>query len=196
MQQEAKIAAVYANALLELAIERDRSNIIAFSTELQEYSQVLQSDPQLWKFLVSPIIPTENKIELLEKALHGKITQLILHFLLVLIRHNRLDQLAIVQKFFHKEANRFLGKLEVTIYSAYDISQAEEQALKVALQNHFYSEEGKEIILKKLHRPDLIGGLLILVEDKVIDMSIQGRFKRLNKALLHHKIIGEEFYED
>ena len=57
----------------------------------------------------------------------------------------------------------------------------EEERLK--LQNKLSEKLGKNVFLENVVDKDIIGGVLVKVQDKIIDASIKGQLDRIQKNL-------------
>lgn len=61
------------------------------------------------------------------------------------------------------------------------MSKRHEQALNDALQN--FVKHGKKLHIKYAIKPSLLGGLIINIGEKYVDLSIATRFNKLKDAL-------------
>ncbi|MCL4382615.1 MAG: ATP synthase F1 subunit delta [Patescibacteria group bacterium] len=70
-------------------------------------------------------------------------------------------------------------KDEAKIISAVVLNPEEEERIKQYLKRKF----GKNFVLKIEINEEIMGGLIIKVEDKVIDLSLDGKLKSLKEQL-------------
>ena len=73
-----------------------------------------------------------------------------------------------------------LKSLDVEVISAYPMSEAQSEALKVALSRRFE----KEISIESRVDESLIGGAIIRAGDMVIDGSVRGKLIKLADTLV------------
>ncbi len=192
MQAQAKVATVYAEALLELAKQENKVELLG--QQLQEFSNLLFADKMAVKFFSSPIVSSQDKVQILESTLRNKAGADVhlLYFLCVLAKRSRFTELPLIVEFFNKEMDRFIGRRRVKVCSAYTLGEEEKKQLSLSLEKYFK----KKISLTNSVHPELISGLVLYSDDLIVDTSIQGRLKRLQAAFLKHRIAGENFYEN
>lgn len=190
MQIDGKIASVYAQALFELIPEK--KDLLDTEQELNDIVAALGQDSQVWAYLASPITDPDEKVSLLDRALQGRISDLLIHFLKTMAWRRRMNALPEIVVSFSSQVDEKIGRKHATIKSARKLSDEDLQGVKATLTKYF----NKEIIIKEETRPELIGGLVIDTGDIVIDTSISRKLKQMNKLMKEHKIFGETYYEN
>lgn len=102
------------------------------------------------------------------------------NFLLLLRRRKQFKLLPKIVQAFESMWRQKKGivKMEVTYPAKFEASVSE---LKKVLGEKL----GKEIELHTNPSPSLIGGLSVRLEDKLIDASVDGRLKALERALIN-----------
>jgi F-type H+-transporting ATPase subunit delta len=93
-------------------------------------------------------------------------------FLRYIDNNNKRHLLREVLAILHAEVEPQLP--EIMVESAVELPTAERQAILDTLSSKPHSGEIKFVV-----NPELIGGLRITHGDKVLDMSVQGRLKRI-----------------
>lgn len=164
---EGKIASRYAKALLSM------DNI--HEKDLVSLQKELHLNPKFKAFLHAPHIAAETKEKMLLTAFSKEISKDAIDFLLYLVQKNRLDFLDDILSKYQKLKNI----LNASLSSAIPLPDETQQLLKERLQTSF----GKEIRLKSLCDHDLIGGLVIKVDNLLLDMSLKGSLKTLKNQL-------------
>ncbi|MEM8680500.1 MAG: ATP synthase F1 subunit delta [Planctomycetota bacterium] len=167
-----QVGKIYAQALLGAA----GSPSVA-DTTLSELGQlvndVFAKAPQLEALLGSPRVSVDEKIGLLDKALSAQISPELLKFLKVVCQHDRLDCLRAIYREACSLQNREKGVLEVEMVTASAADPALVQNVKEALANKL----GAKIDLRTSTDPNLIGGVMVRVGDKVLDASVKSKLK-------------------
>jgi F-type H+-transporting ATPase subunit delta len=176
---KARLAKVYAEALLAAA---GRQNAVdATGEELSQFvSEVLDPTPEVEAFLGSPVIGKKAKSATLENALPGRTSEIIRGLFTVLTRNGRLDLLRGVAAAYRQLLDARAGRVPVKITSAVELSETQKAALTGTLTEILKQEP----ILKVRVDPDLLGGLVVQVGDRVIDTSIRTRLQTLRTRLL------------
>ena len=137
MQAEAKIAVVYAEALLDLAKQESKVELVG--KQLEDFTDMVLADKRAWRFFSSPVIATEDKVQVIEKTLKdsGQIDIHFLYFLCVIVKRYRFNELPLIRELFHKEMDRLLGQRTVRVRSSYLLTEEEKKKLAATLENYF-----------------------------------------------------------
>jgi F-type H+-transporting ATPase subunit delta len=100
-------------------------------------------------------------------------------FVNLVLDKRRVEVLRGLGEAFHRRDLEERGAAEGTVESARALDDAELTRLAGALGPRL----GKQLVLKNRVVPELLGGLRVLVESKMIDASLAGRLEGLRKAL-------------
>ncbi len=173
-----RIARRYATALLELAAEAGAHERIY--EELQDVAAVLRSSGELRAVLRNPVIRTERKRAILEELFAGRVSELLLQFLRLLVEKRREpllpDIIAAYEELFFEYTNR----LAVIARSAIPLDEELQERLIQTLSER----TGKQVLLRPEVRPELLGGIQIQIGDTVYDGTLQHALQRLRQQLL------------
>ncbi|CAN5460398.1 F0F1 ATP synthase subunit delta [soil metagenome] len=172
----------YAKALLELA-EEQKSPLEAISADLDGLRELVASSAPFRQYLSNPSISIESRWAVLNKAIGGRISPLLLQFMGVLNEKNRLALLTQIADAFDAILDEKLGKVEVDLIVAHKLSPDElndatqriTQALKREAVVHPYVDES------------IIGGIILRVGDKLIDASVKNQLNTIKEKLLAAK---------
>ncbi|MGH7179690.1 MAG: ATP synthase F1 subunit delta [Tepidisphaeraceae bacterium] len=172
------VAVAYARSLLELANEQNQTQAIA--TEVQLLRQVLTENPSFVSYLADPAIGQVERAATLKRIFEGKLSSLLMRFILVANDRARLGMLADVMDAFDELLDEQLGKIEVDVTVAHRLSaqQLEEvrQRVSKALK--------KDAVLHQYIDPGIIGGLILRVQDQLIDGSVKAQLAAMRAKLL------------
>jgi F-type H+-transporting ATPase subunit delta len=178
-----RTAIVYAEALIGAA-----ENAGATDAVVQEFDSfiddVLEKLPKLEAVLTSGFVDEEIKEAMLKKALAKSASPVFLSFLQVLARHGRLDMLRLVHLTTHEEYNRVKNRLRVLVSTAEPLDAAAEQTITQEIKNRLQMQP----IFDKQVQPELIGGLVLRIGDRVYDGSIATQLKRLREQMVTRSI--------
>ena len=179
-----KIAEVYAEAYLN-AVENSKQEGQSASVddavgEFESLVAILKLQPKFEAVLASAMIPTDEKIALLEKTIAQKASPLFWNFLQVVAKRNRLDLLLPIfaqTQTIRNERNR---RIPVTITTATEIDSQVFNALTGKLQSIL----GGEPIIRSVINPDVLGGLVVRVGDTVYDASISTQLQNVCRQMI------------
>ncbi|SDS96801.1 ATP synthase F1 subcomplex delta subunit [Paenibacillaceae bacterium GAS479] len=177
MSRETVIAKRYAQALYEVA---GKQGVVSdVRQQLQLVSEALTSDADVQRFLATPGIETQVKIELIKKAIGDRVSSIVLNTVTVLIERGRYSALSSVYEAYSRIADEASGESRATIFTALPLQAAE--LSKVVQQ--FSVISGKRIIGEQVVDSSLIGGVKVRIGDKIYDGSLSGKLERLSKQM-------------
>jgi F-type H+-transporting ATPase subunit delta len=176
MAELATLARPYANAVFELA-KGDRSleqwsRMLAFLTAAVE-------NPKVRRLVDSPELSTEVKARRVIDICGDELNDRARNLVTLLARNKRLEVLGELQAQFEERKAEEESVLEVEIVTAYELSQAQSDKLREALQRRF----DKEVSISGRVDESVIGGAVIRAGDTVIDASLRGRLDKLAETL-------------
>lgn len=170
-----KTAKRYALALSQSAIE----NIDEINENLALVNEVIFDNPDFVNFFSHPIVSLKDKKDTINETLNGKINEKTLNFLNTLLDENRFNIFKTIYELFKTEVDLIKNKQRVYVTSAIELDNKE----KEKLQNKLNEKLQKEVIINYEENQDILGGLLIKFEDKVIDLSLKTKFDDLRKNI-------------
>ncbi len=172
------IAARYSAALFSLAHER--GEVPKTAGQLDVLVNALHSDPRLASFFASPVVDREVKQDVMRRTLRSKMSELVLNFVLLLVRKRRETLLEIVARQLHELRDREAGRQTADITTAKPLSKRELDLLAKRLSKI----HGRTIIPQSKVEPELLGGAVVKVGDRYTDGSVSGKLEELRRQLL------------
>ena len=172
----------YATALYE---EADASGVLkAIDDDVLMLRDSIESNRELSRFFESPVIPKEKKDAIIRELLGDKVEDLVMRFLRLLVRKDRETLTKAILDQYQSLRDEHRGIVDATVTVAHPLADADRKALVEALEE----KTGKDIRLHVEEEPDLIGGLVIRIGDRVFDGSVRNQLNalrdRLHKATL------------
>lgn len=176
---EYRVAGRYAKSLIDLA--RERNILEAVFADMQTLKHTLENSHELDNLLKSPIINSDKKMSVLRLLFENKFNALTLSFFDIIVRKKREAYMAQIIRAFIEMYND-LNKITVaTVKTAVEATEATKAQIKDFLQK----QTGKTVELKTTVDKELIGGVVIQIEDKLFDASIAGKLQQAKKELLN-----------
>jgi F-type H+-transporting ATPase subunit delta len=175
----ARIATVYAEALLNVAEKRGQTETIGQELDSLVH-ELFTASPDLEAFLANPAVHRRRKMAVLDKAIAGKCSSLMEDFLRMLCRHDRLTHLRIIAVSFHALRDRMAKRMRILVESAVPLEPAEQERLQKMLRDALHQEP---VLISRI-RPELLGGLLVHVGDTVFDSTVLYRLETLRTQFL------------
>lgn len=177
-ERDREIGRLYAEAILHVAEEQGQAEELL--EELNGLVEYLDKNPELERFLASPLIEEEPRTHAIEEAFRGKASDLLVDSLLVVNRKGRLSALRAIAVAYRAALRDLRGWLDVHVRTAVPLTPALRERLSQALAA---STSRKPTLIEKVD-PAVIGGLVIEVEGRKIDASVASRLHDLSEALL------------
>jgi F-type H+-transporting ATPase subunit delta len=172
-----RVARRYAKALFVLAGEARALDAVGL--ELQQLRAAI-ADPATLALLASPAMTAPRLADLarqLAQRLH--LSALTAHFLGVLARNRRLDQVPGIYDRFEAMHDRALGRIRVVIRSATPLDEPRQRELVAA----FERLTGKTVLATVTITPALLGGVVVEAEGKVYDGSLRTQLDHMARGI-------------
>jgi len=173
---ESKITTRYAKALFKLAKEQNLLDTI--KKDLQLVEQAAQLEP-FRELIHSPIIPVSEKKEIFTQLFKGKVHKYTLDFLLLLAENRREQYIPMIIRDYLNFYRQALGITEVELTTAVELDDKLKQEFIDILKGVTHHK----IDLKHHINPDIIGGFIIRIDDRLLDASISTQLKKLKKHI-------------
>ena len=176
------VARVYAQSLLELADAAGGDvKIVETGGELSVIAEMIRDDAEVAEFLRSPIVDSDKRAESLRRIFEGRVSDLVLRFMLVLNGKGRLGEFGAMTSAYDQLVNERMGRVEVDVMTVDGSLGADQLAL---LAEKVKAKLGQEPVFHQYADESLIGGLVLRVGDQLIDGSVRGQLRRMREELL------------
>jgi F-type H+-transporting ATPase subunit delta len=169
----------YAEALIGSAIQKKQIDEI-FS-ELSEVVTFFSTIDTFKFFLINPEIKAPVKKTALKKILDNKSNPIILNFIMLLIDKNRISFLPGILDEFKILMDRFKNSINIKIYTAIPLDKKQVSQIEQKYKSMFNALMVNSSVTTD---KELLGGIRVLVGDKVFDASIKGKLESLKEHLL------------
>ena len=167
----------YARGLFELA--RAEGTLDEVEDELFRFARSFESSDQLRNALTDELVPADKRQGIVESLLGGKATPTTVQLVSLVVGSGRgRDLPAIIDRLVQRASSS--KNLEVAeVRSAVALSEDQQDRLKAALAN----ATGKQLNVKVIIDPSVLGGLVATVGDTVIDGTVRARLDQLKSRL-------------
>jgi F-type H+-transporting ATPase subunit delta len=167
----------YARALFEIA--RADGTLDEVEDELFRFARSYESSDALRNAITDEHVPLEKRQAIVEDLLDGKATPTTVQLVSMVVGSGRgRDLPAIVDSLVQRASSA--KQLDVAeVRTAVALSDDQQARLKAALEN----ATGKQLNLKAVVDPSVIGGVVATVGDTVIDDSVRTRIDQLKSRL-------------
>lgn len=138
----------------------------------------LSEDREAVAFLEDKEVHFLDKVKLLSDKL-GDTNYLVMNLIYQLITERTVIMLTDIADEYNRLFNNLNGTVRAQVVTA--ISLDEEQKLKIS--QRLGDMTGKKVILEPEIDPDIIGGIIVKIGDKLMDGSIRGKLEAMKKLM-------------
>ncbi|KAK2772383.1 ATP synthase subunit 5 [Colletotrichum kahawae] len=174
----------YATALYTAAVKS--SALDPTAKALSTLEALVSKDAKLSTILAAPTLSPEDKsaivAELTKQAGAGS-QETVKNFLAALAENNRLGLLPGVCQKFGEIMSAARGEVELIVTSATQLDNKTLNRLESAITKSSYVGQGKKLKVTNQVNPEIVGGLIVEVGDRTIDLSVSSKIAKLNKLL-------------
>jgi F-type H+-transporting ATPase subunit delta len=166
----------YAEALFGVA--RAEGTLGEVEDELFRFSQTLQGNDELRDALTNPSIPASRRQQIIEDLLGGKASSMTVALVSMVVGTGRARELPDIIRQLVEMSAAEANKEVAEVRSAVELNDDQRKRLAEALGN----ATGKQVEVKVVVDPSVLGGIVAQVGDTVIDGSVRNRLDQLKNA--------------
>ncbi|POY71088.1 hypothetical protein BMF94_5845 [Rhodotorula taiwanensis] len=180
------LAGKYAGALFSAAANANALQQV--ESDLKGVKATVGTDAKIHEFLSNPILSHQDRASGLDALLTasvkgGKPSDLTRNLFTVLAENGRLYETDKVVDGFLEIMQAHRGEVKVTITTAQPLEKDLQKRLEDALKSSQVAQSGKNLVFENKINEAQLGGVVIDVGDKTIDLSVASRVSRLNQQL-------------
>ena len=172
------VADRYAFAIYDLALKNKAVEVVL--KDLEALKKIIKENKELNLLVKSPLIASNDKLEILLKLTKEKSTsEMTTTFLKVISKNKRFASLtSIISQFININAQK-RGDVLADITSADELSDKQKNEIK----DHLGTILGDKLLLNFKIDKKIIGGLIVKVGSKMIDASLANKINKLKIAM-------------
>ena len=171
-----EIAQVYARALFDAA--KDKDELDEVREDLATFADAVADSHDLQVFLFSPYFSTDEKTDGLRRAVEGG-GETFLNFLAVLLENHRMPVILRVRREYEDLWDEEHHLLPVEVTSAVELDESVVRSIGERIEER----TGRRVELTAKVDPNVIGGLVLRVGNRILDASVHGRLERLRRQI-------------
>jgi F-type H+-transporting ATPase subunit delta len=172
------VARRYATALADVVLNRGEAREI--QEELKGWEKMIASSALLQELLLNPTIPYDQKQKALNQLIaRTKVRERTANFLRVLLRNQRLSELATINEKITQVFDERAGLVSAEVTSARPVPDN----TKAELNKKLRELTGSEVRINFTTDENLIGGIVTRIGSTVYDGSVRNQLDELGKRL-------------
>ena len=174
-----QVNSTYGDALFQLAVEKNKVDDIF--EELKDLSAILDENGELIQVLTHPEVVKEEKLALVKNVFEGRVSDEVMGTLMIVVQNDRTSSLKSILNYVIDRIKEYkkIGVAYVT--SAVELTAEVQKKIETRLP------DTTEYLSMEMHYTvdeSLIGGMVIRMEDRVVDSSILHQLERMSSALM------------
>jgi F-type H+-transporting ATPase subunit delta len=167
----------YAQALFQIA--QAEGALERVEDELFRFARTLENENKLREALSDIALPPEHRSKMVQELLGGKASPHTINIVSFLVQQGRARDLAKIIDSLVQLAAEERAKAVAEVRTAVQLDDAARAKLKDAITK----ATGKQVELKVIVDPNVIGGLLVRVGDQVFDGTVKRRLQRAKEGI-------------
>lgn len=181
MDQSA-ITVRYAKAFFATAKEKNLLEM--FKADMQLVAEICDCSGDFVLLLESPVVNETKKSELISTIFKGKVHELTLNFLRLIVKNKREGYIPSIARNFLALTRKDQNIKSATLITATEVSSSAKTKIEKLLEK----ELNAKIELASEVNGDIIGGLVLRIDDKQYDASVATQIKKIKEKLLESEI--------
>lgn len=177
-----EVAGRYARAFFGAV--RDKNLIDVTHEQVEGLNTIISKQPEMMKFLNSPQVPESDQKALIRDVFGSRMEQLLVEFLIVLVEKNRFNFLPEIMDEFRRQVEAHNGIGRVTVITALKLEETERSELISRLG----TKTGLKIVLEEKVDPRIIGGMIVVMYNEIIDGSVRYGLEKVEEQLAHLRV--------
>lgn len=170
-----RVAYRFAKSLLQFSIEKEELEVIV--EEMRYVNRTCKENKDLVLMLESPVIKMDKKLKVFTQIFGDRISKTSMTFFNIVFRRNREELIPDITESFILQYKKFKNIHTVYIESAHELSTENKNSIL-----EFLSRTIKDDIeLIENINEDLIGGVILRIDDLQIDASVKHTLNNLDK---------------
>lgn len=166
----------YAKALMQLS--KEKNCLQATYKDMLLLDSVCKENKDLRLLLSSPIVNSKKKLEILTQIFDSKTSDLTKTYISIITNKKREALIPEISESFISQYKRYSNIQEATIITSTKISQK----TKDKVVKYIQAQGAKKVELLEVVNEKIIGGAIIRIEDKQLDLSISNEISKLRQT--------------
>jgi F-type H+-transporting ATPase subunit delta len=175
--RSATIARNYAEALFDLGEGSGQTE--RYADLIDAIAGAVETSPEAQVMLMSPRVPKAKKAQVLASTMEGAPREFVL-FLQALVKRGR-------QLLLREVASEYAALLDIKlnrVRAGVTLAKEPSESARRGIQEELSRRLGKEVIAAFSVEPQILGGAVVRVGDRVYDGSLRRRMTRLRRQLI------------
>ena len=180
-------AEYYARAILDIGKAEKAVDLL--EAEFKTLKEAVISDLDLKKYLTDPSVDKTAKIKMALKVLGEDASVSIRTVFAVLIMADIVEDIEGIYNIFVGFVSDFKKQVYVEVVSSIELDSGTISTIKEDVDN----ASGLDVRIRNTVDPDIIGGLVLKIGEKIVDLSVKNKIEDIRAKLKSIELGGEGF---
>jgi len=181
------VSNVYGDALFELAVESGK--VDDFLNEAEGVIEVIKTNDGFSQMMNHPKINKEEKLQIIDDVFGGRVSKELVGLLRMLEEKDHSKDVIAVLTYFKERVYDYKKIGRATVSTPIALTDAQKADVEKRLLE---TTEYSSFVMDYKVEPDLIGGMVIRIKDRVVDSSIKTQINKLTHELSNIQLkVGE-----
>lgn len=163
-----RLASRYAKSLLDLAVEQNA--VDATLQDIRTLDTLCMQSRDFANMLRSPIIKADKKQDIINAIVGTKLTPLVQSFVKLMVNKGRESNMPEIATAFISQYKEMKNIKTVKLTLAAPVTDAVKKAIIKTITGNV---PDSQVEVKEVINPDIIGGFILQLDDKLIDASVR-----------------------
>jgi F-type H+-transporting ATPase subunit delta len=177
----------YARAILDIGKAEKAVDLL--EAEFKTLKEAVISDLDLKKYLTDPSVGKTTKINMALKVLGEDASVSIRTVFTVLIMADIVEEIEGIYNIFVGFVSNFKKQVYVEVVSSIELDSGTISKIKEDVDN----ASGLDVRIRNTVDPDIIGGLVLKIGEKIVDLSVKNKIEDIRAKLKSIELGGEGF---
>jgi len=171
------VSKTYSEALFEVALESN--TIDSLRDELKFVVATFNEYPKLYEIMLTPKVNIDEKKAVFNETFGDKISDELHNFVKILFDKKRGSDIKDIYAAFSDRVDAHNGIVNVIVETVVEVNETQMENLTTKLK----AITGKEVRIVNKISPDVLGGMVVRIGDKIIDGSVKRKLEELKDNL-------------
>ncbi len=172
------VSNVYGDALFSLAMERNA--IDSYLEEAQAVSGLLKSEPDFCRIMDHPQISKDEKTQLIENVFKGKISDEMVGLMRMVVEKGHFREMDDILLYFTERVMEVKNIGVATVTTPTELTDGQKRQVE---QRLLETTDYVSFQMNYVVEPEVIGGMIIRIGDRVVDSSIRSKLYEMSREL-------------
>ncbi|MCR5194734.1 MAG: F0F1 ATP synthase subunit delta [Pseudobutyrivibrio sp.] len=181
------VSNVYGDALFELAVETGK--VEDFLKEADGVKDVVKNNDGFSQMMNHPKINKEEKLQIIDQVFKGRVSDEMVGLLRMLEEKDHTKDIVAVLDYFVEKVYEYKKIGRATVSTPLELTDKQKSDVEKRLLE---TTEYESFVMTYKVDPELIGGMVIRIKDRVVDSSIKTQISKLSHELSNIQLkVGE-----